>query len=92
MICDLPLKLLSCTSFNLTLYFMTNLRREVDAFFIFILFSFVCTLTMSMMFRTIAAVSRTIYQALAPASLLILMLIIYTGFAIPLRNMARFMR
>lgn len=92
MICDLPLKILSCTSFNLTLYFMTNLRREVDAFFIFLLFSFVCTLTMSMMFRTIAAVSRTIYQAMAPASLLILMLIIYTGFAIPLRDMAGFMR
>ncbi|CUS08270.1 unnamed protein product [Tuber aestivum] len=92
MICDLPSKMLTCISFNLTLYFMTNLRREVDAFFVFLLFSFVCTLAMSMMFRTIAAVSRTIYQALAPASLLILMLVIYTGFAIPLRNMAGFMR
>ncbi|CAZ84640.1 unnamed protein product [Tuber melanosporum] len=92
MICDLPLKILTCIFFNLTLYFMSNLRREVDAFFVFLLFSFACMLTMSMMFRTIAAVSRTIYQALAPASLLILMLVIYTGFAIPVRDMAGFMR
>ncbi|PWW80121.1 putative ABC transporter [Tuber magnatum] len=92
MICDLPSKILTCISFNLTLYFMSNLRREIDAFFIFLLFSFVCTLAMSMVFRTIAAVSRTIYQALAPASLVILMLVIYTGFAIPLRDMAGFMR
>lgn len=92
MICDLPAKILTAVSFNLSLYFMTNLRREPDAFFIFFLFSFACTLAMSMIFRTIAAVSRTIYQALAPSALIILALVIYTGFAIPVRNMVSFMR
>lgn len=32
MICDLPAKILTGVSFNLVLYFMTNLRREPGAF------------------------------------------------------------
>ncbi|KAK9722189.1 Multidrug resistance protein [Basidiobolus ranarum] len=87
MICDLPYKLLNAITFNITLYFMTNLRREPGAFFVFLLFSIVTTLTMSMIFRTIAATSRTLSQALVPAAILILGLIIYTGFTIPTRNM-----
>lgn len=87
MICDLPYKFINATTFNITLYFMTNLRREPGAFFIFYLFSIVTTLTMSMVFRTIAASSRTLAQALVPAAILILGLVIYTGFTIPTRNM-----
>ncbi|KAL7268765.1 Multidrug resistance protein [Rhizina undulata] len=92
MICDLPSKILTALSFNLTLYFMTNLRREAGAFFIFFLFSFTCTLTMSMTFRTIASVSRTISQAMAPASIIMLALVIYTGFTIPTRDMVVWFR
>lgn len=92
MICDLPAKILTSLGFNLTIYFMANLRREADAFFVFLLFSFVVTLTMSMMFRTIASFSRTISQAMAPAAVLILVLVVYTGFAIPVRDMAVFLR
>lgn len=87
MLCDMPYKLLNAVTFNVTLYFMTNLRREPGAFFTFLLFSFVTTMTMSMIFRTIAATSRTLSQALVPAAILILGLIIYTGFTIPTRNM-----
>lgn len=87
MLCDMPYKVSNAIIFNVTLYFMTNLRREPGAFFIFLLFSFVTTLTMSMLFRTIAASSRTLSQALVPAAVLILGLIIYTGFTIPTKNM-----
>ncbi|KAJ9255969.1 putative ABC transporter [Paecilomyces variotii] len=87
MLCDVPYKLLNATTFNLTLYFLTDLRREPGAFFIFYLFSIVTTFAMSMIFRTIAASSRTLAQALAPAAILILGLVIYTGFTIPTRNM-----
>lgn len=87
MLCDMPYKLLNSVTFNITLYFLTNLRREPGAFFTFWLFSIVITLTMSMIFRTVAACSRTLSQALAPAALLILALVIYTGFTIPTRNM-----
>ncbi|EKG14159.1 ABC transporter-like protein [Macrophomina phaseolina MS6] len=38
---------------------------------------------MSMLFRTIASVSRTISEAMVPATLLILAIVIFTGFAIP---------
>lgn len=87
MLCDMPYKLLNAVTFNVTLYFMTNLRRTPGAFFTFLLFSIFTTLTMSMIFRTIAATSRTLSQALVPAAILILGLVIYTGFTIPPRNM-----
>lgn len=62
MICDLPNKIGTALGFNFALYFMTNLRRTPGHFFVFLLFSFTCTLTMSMYFRFIAASSRTFPQ------------------------------
>jgi ABC-type multidrug transport system permease subunit len=87
MICDLPNKILTSVFFNITLYFMTNLRRTPGAFFTFYLFSFTCVLAMSMVFRTIGALSRSLAQAMAPAAVFILALVIYTGFAVPIRDM-----
>ncbi|WVQ84197.1 hypothetical protein IAT38_006348 [Cryptococcus sp. DSM 104549] len=84
---DMPYKITNCIIFNLTLYFMTNLRREPGAFFFFMLISFSLTMTMSMVFRSIASLSRSLTQALAPAAVLILALVIYTGFAIPVDYM-----
>ncbi len=83
MLTDIPYKVANAVIFNLTLYFMTNLRREPGPFFFFLLTSFIATLVTSMIFRTIAACSRTLEQALAPAAILILVVVIYTGFAIP---------
>ncbi|KAF9887930.1 hypothetical protein FE257_009452 [Aspergillus nanangensis] len=87
MLCDTPYKLINSFTFNVPLYLMTGLRREADAFFTFWIFSVVTTFTMSMVFRTIAATSRSLSQALVPAALLILGMVIYTGFTIPTRNM-----
>lgn len=64
MICEMPNKIATTIVTSLTLYFMTNLRREPGAYFIYFLFAFVCTLTMSMYFRCIAALSRTLSQAM----------------------------
>ncbi|OAL34840.1 hypothetical protein AYO20_05800 [Fonsecaea nubica] len=87
MLTDMPYKICNAIIFNITLYFLTNLRREPGAFFFFLLISFTLTLVMSMLFRTIASVSRTLSQALAPAAILILAIVIYTGFAIPVNYM-----
>ncbi|KAK7515313.1 ABC-2 type transporter-domain-containing protein [Phyllosticta citriasiana] len=87
MLTDMPYKICNAFIFNITLYFMTNLRREAGPFFFFVLTSFILTLVMSMLFRTIASVSRTLSQAMAPAALFILALVIYTGFVIPTRYM-----
>lgn len=87
MLTDLPYKIANAIIFNLTLYFMVNLHREPGNFFFFLLISFMLTLVMSMLFRTIASVSRTLSQAMAPAAVLILGIVIYTGFALPVPNM-----
>lgn len=42
---------------------------------------------MSMLFRTIGALSRTLAQAMAPAAVFILALVIYTGFTVPIGDM-----
>lgn len=42
---------------------------------------------MSMLFRSIGALSRTLAGAMAPASVLIIGLVIYTGFTVPIRDM-----
>ncbi|KAK8098039.1 ABC transporter CDR4-like protein 3 [Apiospora kogelbergensis] len=87
MITDLPYKIMNTIVYNLILYFMTNLRREAGAFFFFLLISFSVVLAMSMIFRTIASSSRTLSQAMVPAALLILALVIFTGFVIPIDYM-----
>lgn len=51
------------------------------------LISFTLTMVMSMFFRSIASLSRSLTQALAPAAIMILALVIYTGFAINVQNM-----
>ncbi|TVY36200.1 ZEB2-regulated ABC transporter [Lachnellula subtilissima] len=94
MITDLPYKITNAFTFNITLYFMTNLNRHPGNFFYFVLISFMMTLVMSMLFRTIASMSRTLSQAMAPAAVLILGIVIYTGFALPvpyMRGWARWM-
>lgn len=87
MLCDMPYKITNCIIFNLTLYFMTNLRREPGAFFFFLLISFATVMAMSMIFRTIASSSRTLSQAMVPAAIIILGLVIFTGFVIPIDYM-----
>lgn len=83
MIMDLPYKILNAITSNIVLYFMTNLRREAGAFFFFVFTSFVLTLTMSMFFRSMASLSRSLVQVLPFSGILLLALSMYTGFAIP---------
>ncbi|CAM1504844.1 Fc.00g024350.m01.CDS01 [Cosmosporella sp. VM-42] len=91
-ICDLPSKILSSFAFNIPLYFMAGLRQEAGAFFIFWLFSFITTLAMSSILRTIGQSSKTTHQALAPAAMFILALVIYAGYVLPVRNMKGWLR
>jgi len=87
LICSMPHRIVDSIIFNLIIYFMTNLRREPGAFFFFLLNAFSIVMVMSMIFRTIASTSRTLFQALVPAGLLMLDLIIFVGFVIPPKNM-----
>lgn len=84
---DMPYKILNSILFNVTLYFMTNLNRDAGAFFFFLFVSFIMVLAMSGIFRSIASLSRTLSQAMVPASLLILALVIFAGFVVPVDYM-----
>ncbi|KAH8670380.1 ATP-binding cassette transporter [Tricladium varicosporioides] len=84
---DLPLKLLNTICFNLVFYFMTNLNREAGPFFFYLLLVFLIVMAMSGLFRLIASVSRTEQQAMVPASIMLLALLIFTGFVVPVDYM-----
>ncbi|KAI9833623.1 MAG: hypothetical protein M1819_003576 [Sarea resinae] len=83
LVSDFPLKFVIIACFNIILYFLAGLRREPSQFFIFFLFSYVGTLTMSIIFRTIAASTKTVSHAMSIAGITVLAIVIYTGFTIP---------
>jgi len=86
-ISDIPIKFIIAVVFNLILYFLANLRREPSQFFIYFLIVFMGTLVMSAIFRTMGAITKTISQAMSLAGVLILALVVYTGFVVPVPYM-----
>jgi ABC-type multidrug transport system ATPase subunit len=62
---------------------MANLRREPAQFFIFYLFLIFAVLTMSGLFRSLGALTKSIGQAMALAGILVLCIVVYTGFTLP---------
>ena len=82
-ITEMPVKIVNCIFFNVILYFMSNLRREPGNFFFYLLMNFTTTLMMSHFFRTIGASTDTISQAMIPASMILMAMVLFTGFIIP---------
>lgn len=87
MLCDIPAKVAASMTFNITLYFMTNLHSTVNAFFTYWLFSFACLMAMSMFFRCIGSIGRTHDQVMVPIGIAIMLCIVYAGFIIPVPSM-----
>ncbi|KAL8835182.1 MAG: hypothetical protein Q9170_003428 [Blastenia crenularia] len=92
MLCDLPNKVLLTAGFNIPFYFLANMRRTPAAFLTFYLFAFTSLMTGSMLYRTIGAMSRTLTASIAPGSNFILLLVIYTGFVLPIPSMHPWLR
>jgi ATP-binding cassette subfamily G (WHITE) protein 2 (PDR) len=86
-IVDMPYKITNSIVTNLALYFMTNLNRAPGPFFFYLFVSFLMVMSMSGLFRSMAALSRTLSQAMVPASVMILALVIFAGFVIPVQYM-----
>ncbi|CAK7567984.1 MAG: hypothetical protein SEPTF4163_005962 [Sporothrix epigloea] len=84
---DIPVKFIVATCFNIVLYFMAGLRREPAQFFIYFLITFTSTFTMSAIFRTMAAMTKTISQAMSLSGIVVLGLVMYTGFVITVPTM-----
>ncbi|KAF2731319.1 ATP-binding cassette transporter [Polyplosphaeria fusca] len=80
---DMPVKFMAATCFNIILYFLAGLRTEPSQFFIFFLFNFLAQVCMTCIFRTIAALTKTVSTALSGAGVLVLVIVIYTGFTLP---------
>ncbi|CAH0002311.1 unnamed protein product [Clonostachys byssicola] len=87
LVVSLPYKITNAIICNITLYFMGNLRREPGPFFFFLLIIFTTTLTMSMLFRLIGSVTKSIAQAMAPSAIILQGLVLYVGFTIPTQYM-----
>ncbi|KAF2636857.1 hypothetical protein P280DRAFT_492818 [Massarina eburnea CBS 473.64] len=84
---DIPVKFVQAVAFNIILYFMSGLRREPGQFFLYFLITYISTFVMSAVFRTLAAVTKTVSQAMALSGVLVLAIVIYTGFVIAVPNM-----
>lgn len=82
-IVDLPIKLMRVSGFTIILYFLANLRREPSQFFICWMFLILIVLAMSGIFRSLGAMTRSIGQAMALAGVMILCIVVYTGFTLP---------
>lgn len=80
---NVPLKLITACTFNIILYFLAGLRTRPAQFFIFFLFVYVATITMSCIFRAVGAATRAQPQAFAIVGVVLPLLVIYTGFVIP---------
>ncbi|KAJ5127187.1 hypothetical protein N7448_007966 [Penicillium atrosanguineum] len=88
-VADIPVKLFAAVIFNVIFYFLASLRYEPSQFFIFFLFTFLSTLTMSGVFRTLAASTKTLAQAMSMAGVIVLAIVIYTGFVITAPEMSK---
>ncbi|EKV04206.1 ABC multidrug transporter, putative [Penicillium digitatum PHI26] len=84
---DVPVKFAMAVVFNIILYFLAGLKREASNFFLYFLITFIITFVMSAVFRTLAAVTKTISQAMGLAGVMILILVVYTGFVLPVPSM-----
>ena len=87
MIMDLPYKITNSILVNTTIYFMANLRREPGPYFYFLLVGFTMGMSMSMFFRLFVSMTKTMAQALAPSSVVLVALVLYTDFVIPVPDM-----
>lgn len=86
-VADIPVKFVQAVVFNIVLYFLAGLRYEAGQFFLFFIVTYLATFIMAAIFRTTAAVTQTASQAMAGAGVLVLVLVIYTGFVIRIPQM-----
>lgn len=86
-VADIPVKFLQATVFNIVLYFLAQLRYTPGQFFLYFLITYITTFVMAAIFRSTAALTKTASQAMAFAGVLVLFLVIYTGFVVRIPSM-----
>jgi ATP-binding cassette subfamily G (WHITE) protein 2 (PDR) len=86
-VADIPVKFIQAVVFNIVLYFLGQLRYTPGQFFLFFLVTYIATFVMAAIFRSTAALTKTASQAMALAGVLVLVLVIYTGFVVRIPSM-----
>ncbi|KAK6866918.1 Multidrug resistance protein CDR2 [Candida tropicalis] len=86
-ITELPVKLSMSLCFNIPFYFMVGLRSGAGRFFFYWLIGILCTLVMSHIFRSIGSMFTSLAGAMTPAGVILLAIIVFTGFVIPYPSM-----
>lgn len=87
MVSQYPIKIANIMIFTVIVYFMAGLKREAGPFFLFVVFTYLTTVTLTAWYRIIASLTKTVDIALAVAGLSILPLAIYGGYIIPRPSM-----
>ncbi|KAH9045960.1 ABC-2 type transporter-domain-containing protein [Lactarius hengduanensis] len=86
-IVDVPITFVTIIVFSLILYFMVGLQASASQFFTFFLFIFTMALVMKAWFRCVAAAFGDPAPAQTVAGLMLLLLVLYTGYTIPKPSM-----
>ncbi|GMF63719.1 unnamed protein product [[Candida] boidinii] len=86
-ITEIPTKLLAVVLLCILTYWMPNLKHEAGAFFMYLLFLFTVQQCMSFIFKLVATLTKDGGTAHAVGGLWALMLLVYTGFILPLPSM-----
>ncbi|KAL4784857.1 ABC-2 type transporter-domain-containing protein [Aspergillus varians] len=84
---DLPLTLMQVTLFTLPVYWMTGLKATGEAFMMYWITTISVTMCMTALFRAIGAAFSSFDTASKVSGFLMLTLIMYTGFLLPVPNM-----
>ncbi|KAF9399449.1 hypothetical protein BGX21_006228 [Mortierella sp. AD011] len=84
---DIPLVIVQILLFSVCLYFMAGLQRTFVKWLLFNIILLLCALCMTAFFRMWAAVSSTFDAAARNSGLILMALILYSGYMIPLQSM-----
>ncbi|KAN0063705.1 ATP-binding cassette transporter snq2 [Thecaphora frezii] len=79
---DIPFLLVQCLISSIILYFMSNLRRDAGAFFIFYAFTFLSAYSLTALYRMCAAFSPGFNEAIRFSVLALNLLIIWVGYVL----------
>ncbi|KAI0035475.1 ABC-2 type transporter-domain-containing protein [Vararia minispora EC-137] len=86
-IVDIPITFITLSLFCIILYFLVGLQESASQFFVFFLFIFSMSLAMKAWFRAVAAAFGKPAPAQTVAGILLLGLVLYTGYSIPRPSM-----
>ncbi|KAK9777116.1 putative ABC transporter domain-containing protein [Seiridium cardinale] len=80
---DFSMKLFRRSMLIIVLYFMADIRQEQAQFFVFYLFLVTAIPPMPGISRIVGAATKSVSQAMSIAGILVLCIVVHTGFPLP---------